>query len=357
MKKIKVAVCGCGKMGQIIVRYLVESGVDLIAVFDHNTKVGLNVGTVCGITETDIFISDVVNLESVLRENKPDICIVATKSLLKDVYDIFYTCANLGVNVTSICEEAFFPQNSSPKLTKTLDEIAKRNKCTLCGTGYQDVAWGYLISTIAGSLFKISKIKGRSSYNVEDYGMALAKAHGVGFSIKQFCEELSSRISKEEQDLLIENGEFKPSYRWNTNGWLASKLGLKITSQMQFNNPIISQFHIYSDTLGTTIKASDVIGMSSVVNTKTQEGIEIEFECIGKIYTDNDQDEYSFSIYGENLEELITITIPEPKTVERTCATVINRIPDIINAPSGFVTTDQMAAPLYRAKPLSEYIK
>lgn len=347
MKDFKVVICGCGKMGRVIIQYLLKLGANIVGVFDHNKKVGLDLGDICNNEKIGIYIQDIENLENFLKENEVDICIVATKSLLKDVYEIFYTCACSGVNVISICEEAFYPQNSSSELMSKLDVLAKKNNCTICGTGYQDVAWGYLITTIAGSLFGITKIKGYSSYNVEDYGMALAEAHGVGMNLEQFKEEFSMHLPDEKQKYLIENGDLKPSYRWNTNGWLASKLGLSIISQIQYNKPIIANDDLHSNTLGVTIKKSDVIGMSAVVNTKTEEGIEIEFECIGKVYEENEKDKYSFTIYGEDEEELITITIPEPQTVNRTCATLINRIPDVINAKAGFVTTDKMNAPMY----------
>lgn len=356
MKTLKAAICGCGKMGRIIIQYLEKSGVDISAVFDHNEKVGLDVGEHYGMPKMGITIRDINTLVTFLSENKIDICIVATKSLLKDVYDIFYTCAYSGVNVISICEEAFYPQNSSPELISHLDRIAKENHCTLCGTGYQDVAWGYLITTLAGSLFDIGKITGRSSYNIEDYGMALAQAHGAGLSQQEFENTLASNVSEEEQNQLISEGKFKPSYRWNTNGWIASKLGLIVTSQKQYNRPIIADSDLNSSTLGITIPKSDVIGMSSVVNTKTQEGIELEFECIGKVYTPGETDEYNISIYDKNGKELISITIPEPQTVERTCATTVNRIPDVIKAPAGYITTDHLGPPEYRVNPLSSYL-
>ena len=154
-----------------------------------------------------------------LKEVKPDICIVTTMSLLNDVKDALLLCAKLGINAITTCEEAFYPQNSNPSITNKIDELAKQNGCTITGSGYQDIYWGQLISSIAGSTHKITKIKGSSSYNVEDYGIALAKAHGAGLTLDEFEKEVASadNISEEERNKLINNCEFMPSYMWNVN--------------------------------------------------------------------------------------------------------------------------------------------
>lgn len=35
-------------------------------------------------------------------------------------------CAKLGVNAITTCEEAFYPQNSNPVVTRDIDELAKK---------------------------------------------------------------------------------------------------------------------------------------------------------------------------------------------------------------------------------------
>ena len=69
--------------------------------------------------------------------------------------------------------------------------MAKKTGCTISGSGYQDLSWGNLITTLAGSCHKITKIKGRSSYNVEDYGIALAQVHGAGMDLDTFAKAVS----------------------------------------------------------------------------------------------------------------------------------------------------------------------
>ena len=128
-------------------------------------------------------------------------------SLMSDLEDVLMTCAKNGVNAITTCEEAFFPANSSPRITEELDRVAKENNCTITGSGYQDAFWGNLITTIAGATHNIKMIKGSSSYNVEDYGIALAKAHGAGLTLDEFDKEVASadRISEEERNLFMDD--------------------------------------------------------------------------------------------------------------------------------------------------------
>ena len=201
-RKVRVAQYGAGKMSIYTMRYILEKGGEIVCAFDVNPEiVGKDIGDIIGCEKKGIIVSKAEDAKQVLSDVKPDICIVETMSLLSDVEDALMLCAELGINAITTCEEAFFPGNSNPILTHRLDEMAKKNNCTITGSGYQDIYWGQLISSIAASTQKITKIKGSSSYNVEDYGIALAKAHGAGLSLEEFDKEVASsdRISEEER--------------------------------------------------------------------------------------------------------------------------------------------------------------
>ncbi len=356
-RKVKVAQYGAGKMSVYTMRYVYEKGGEIVSAIDVNPNViGKDIGEIMGTEKKGVCVVSAEEAENTLKQTRPDIVIVTTMSLIQDVKDALLLCAKLGLNAITTCEEAFYPINSNPNVTEEIDKLAKQNHCTITGSGYQDIYWGELISAMAGSTHTIKKIKGSSSYNVEDYGIALAKAHGAGLDLDSFEREVASadNISDEKRQEIINKGEYLPSYMWNVNGWLCSKLGLTVVSQTQKCVPQTYKEDIVSSTLGMTVKAGMATGMSAVVTTNTKEGIVIESECIGKVYSKEDYDKNEWTIEGE---PNTTLVIARPSTVELTCATVVNRIPDVINAEPGYITTEKMDELKYRVKPLNEYIR
>lgn len=347
-KNIKFVQYGCGKMAVYTMKYAIEKGYILVGAVDVNPDlIGKDVSTVLKGENLNVTIVSPLEAEQMMKKTKPDICIITTMSLMKDIEESLELCAKLGINAITTCEEAFYPFNSSPTITKKIDDLAKKNHCTITGSGYQDAFWGNLIYTIAGATDKITKIKGSSSYNVEDYGIALAKAHGAGLTLKEFEKDVASsdNIDEDARKKLIKQGDFLPSYMWNTTGWLCDKLGLTVVSQNQKCVPITYKKNLVSKTLNMTIKKGYATGMSAVVTTQTKEGITLEIECIGKVYSKTDVDQNIWTVYGEPTTNMV---ITKPDTVKLTCATIVNRILDVIDAEDGFVPTSRMGELKYR---------
>ena len=358
-RKIRVAQYGCGKMSRWLMRYAMEMGCELVAAFDMNPAIlGKDVAEIIGdgYPAVGVLVAAADSADAVLKELKPDVCVIATRSTVAELEEIFTICANHGINAITTCEEALYPWNSSPALTKKLDELAKKGGCTLTGVGYCDLYWGTMVTNLAGSSFKITKITGSSWYNVEDYGIALAEGHGAGLTLEEFARQIGqyNETPHEEIKELVESGAYVPSYMWNQNVWLCSKMGLTITSQTQKCIPCVETVDLESQTLGMVVKAGNASGMRAIVTTETAEGITLETECVGKIFTPEEFDKNEWTLYGE---PETTAIVNKPATVELTCATLINRIPHLIDAPAGYVTTDQFPYNEYHVKPLNCYVK
>ena len=217
MDKIKVVQYGCGKMSKYTLRYLYENGAQIVGAIGRGASLGQDVGDWANLgVKTGIVISD--NAEKVLDECNADVAIITTRSFISDIYEAIEQCVTRGINVITTCEEAIYPWTTSAAMINRIDALAKANNCTVCGSGMQDIFWINMVGLVAGGMHKIEKIKGAYSYNVDEYGIALAEAHGCDLTPEEFEEKIAHPA------------EFEPSYAWNASEAICNKLGLTIKS-------------------------------------------------------------------------------------------------------------------------------
>lgn len=341
MRKVRIVQYGCGKMAKYTIRYAYEHGAEIVGAIDVNPDViGMDVGDFAELgVKTGVIIKK--DADEVLDSVDADVCIVTLFSFIKDIYPMVEKCVKRGINVITTCEEAIYPFTTAAMETYRLDQLAKEHGCTITGAGMQDIFWINMVALALAGANKVVKVKGAYSYNVDEYGMALAKAHGVD-------------LTKEEFEAKIAHPSvFEASYAFNAVEALAHKLYLTITEIKQEHVPCILDHDIYSSTMGKTIEAGRVIGMSAVVTAKTLQGITIQEETIGKVYDKGDGDMCDWMIEGE---PDIEYHVVKPNTVAHTCATIINRIPSLINAPAGYVPCDELDTIAYMPYPMEFYL-
>ena len=280
-EKIRVIQYGCGKMGKVFLRYLYEKGADIVGAIDLNPALtGKDVGEVAELG-FNLNVPVRSDAENVFRECDADVCVIATKSLMADVYDAFELAASHGVNAISTCEEALYPWNTSPTLTNSFDSRQKKTTAPLQAQGTRMFS-GQPHNLSAGATHNITKtrlvqLQRRGLWN------CTCAVHGAGLSPEEFEEKIAKNDSL-------------PSYMWNANQWLCSQFGWSIKSMEQKLVPLFHDKDIHSSTLNMTIKAGNALGMSAVVTTVTNQGPILVTQCIGKVYPEGEVDTNFWSI-------------------------------------------------------------
>ena len=163
-------------MSVYTIRYAIEKGAEIVCAFGRSSNsIGKDIGDIAGIGKLGVLVQDSNNAAAILKEKKPDACIIATASLMHDLKRPLMDCAESGVNAITLCEEAFYPWNSANETTRMLDELAKKNGVTLCGSGYGDVFLGE----------SDYDDRGRDSHNYPDQWQVQLQRRGLRYCVGQ----------------------------------------------------------------------------------------------------------------------------------------------------------------------------
>lgn len=338
-EKIKVIVYGVGAMGRMTAGLMTEKGYEIVAAIDKYAHVGedlgdvLNLGHKMGITVND-------NPEEVLSSTKADIVVVCAKSLIKDMQPIFEECLSYGFNVVSLAEETFYSWRSNPVESASMDKIAKEHGVTLTSAGIQDVVWLNLACTMSACCHRMDKIIGRAVADQNIYGEEATKGIGFGLTEEQFRERTKS-------------GNVDPDWFGRTLEALAARLGMTPTKITNSLEPVLAEHKTHYAGGNRDIEAGLVRGWNQITEIETKEGTVLRSEFISKICDPDEPEFHGWEFVGQpNLK----VTIPGLEPPYIICSSIVNRIPDVINAEPGFVSIDKMPAPMYRTKKPESYI-
>lgn len=355
-RKLKFAQYGCGTTASILLKYMINKGAEPVAIIDRNAgrrgKLIEEVWPECG--AQGLRITPPEDAADLLRETKPDICIIATRSTMNDIMEPFENCAKAGVSAITIAEEAVYPYNSSPEKAAYLDRLAKEAGVVFSASGFTDTYWGSLVTTLAGSLNMVEEIEGYCLYSA--YAETLAAYHGVGLTVEEFEEQFGTynRMSPEKQQQLVLEGKFEPISMWNQNGWLCSKMGLTAVSQKQICQYETREDAVYSTELHREFEPGLVTGSRFTAVTETAEGITIKGSCAARVFTPEDREYTSWSIKGE---PDVSMRFDMKDANYQTCSNLINRIPAVLNSSPGFVTSDRFENCTYMTDHIGSYVK
>jgi 2,4-diaminopentanoate dehydrogenase len=343
MEKVKALVYGAGTVGKDIARFMLEKGVIITDAVDI-THVGEDLGDVLGLDrKLNVCIRD--DVDAVLAETGADIALMALATSMDIIYPHVKKCLEAGLNVITTSEEASYPWTASPTVTAKLDRIAKENGVTVTGSGMQDIFWATIVTHLTGASQRIDAIEGQVSVNVDALGEMVAGFYAVGRKL----DEIQAMIDAGEKFPIGDEVDF---LRMDLENQIA-ELGLTPKAFRKIVTPLTRDHAVPCRSRGTMIPPGDVIGLDITIEIDTAEGILFKGTMTGRAYDEGEVDFNEWYIRG--VPE-IHMRNDNPPTLLGTSSQIVNRIPDVINAPPGFVTIDRLPKLICKVRSLEHYI-
>jgi 2,4-diaminopentanoate dehydrogenase len=329
-------------MGSIMTRLLLDKGAEVVgAVGRSPSNVGRDLGEVAGL-ESKLGVTVEDDPDAVLARAQADVAVVAVSSYLETMYEHFRACLEHGANVVTIEEESFFPWATAPSLARRLDELAKRHRVTMLGSGAQDLYWMTLPGALMGAAHRVDSVHGRTTWNVDDYGPEVAHHVHAGSTL----EEFESHVARDGWRSFVVR---------NTLDALVADAGLTADGVRTAVAPVVADVDTRSRSLGRVIAAGRLLGVVDTATITTREGPSFTFEQTGCVYRPGQTDVNEWVVRGEPDE--LRLRNDRVPTRLATCTQVVNRIPDVIEAPPGLVTVAQLPRIRYRHFALERYLE
>jgi 2,4-diaminopentanoate dehydrogenase len=334
-RNVTAGICGVGAMGSMCARLLLEKGVELVGAVSRESHLGEDLGDAIGLGRS-LGVPVVDDPALAFGETGPDIVVVATSTYLEDVFEPIVACIRCGANVITTSEELLYSWRTQPVRTAKLHELARLHGVTVVGSGYNDYFWGGEVTQLAGCCQHLDRLEGVGQFNIDDYGPQVARNSHIGESVTEFATAFSGTSGP-------------PAYLQTVADLICADLGLTICVLRENVRPATEAVTLPCTALGLEVKPGDVTGKVTEVDVTTEEGAELHLELRERLYLEGETDLNRWVLHGT---PDIVLENPSPATDVLTCATIVNRVPDVLNAPAGYVTVDRLPRLRYASRPL-----
>lgn len=132
----RVAMYGLGEIGIKIARLVQQQPhLELVGAIEHDpAKVGRDLGDVLGLDQP-LNAPVLADAPTLLRRTQPHVVVIATTSLVHEVFPQICDCLEAGVHVVSTCEQLIYPYALHPEVSRHLDQAARKEHVAILGIG------------------------------------------------------------------------------------------------------------------------------------------------------------------------------------------------------------------------------
>ena len=180
-------------MGSRMVEFVLQKEeLELVGVIVRSEdKIGKDIGEVLGWKKkvgVKCYSSDYA-----FKNINSDVMLHAAVSFVPQVWEQIKGAVNARINVITIAEEMGYPFVKYPRLSKEIDDAAKRNKVSVLGSGINPgFAMDYVVLALTGILPDVKKIKVTRLINFAPFGQSIQNNIGIGMKPEEFKKGVAS---------------------------------------------------------------------------------------------------------------------------------------------------------------------
>lgn len=314
-----VLIYGAGAVGQAIAQLVRARGWRIAGAMNRaGAKVGRDLGDLAGSPPIGVTVDDAATAEP--GSYGAEIAIVAVSDWLAETIPVHRHLLRSGLNVICLGAETSFPAAVDETVAAEIDGLARANGVTLTGCGLWDT---YRLSSLRLMTGPCTALRGICHHSITDvnrFGAEVARLAGVGGDPGDVA------------------GGGRSIYRVFLHQAVRS-LGLTIAAVRERLEPIVSAQPIDCTVLDRTIVPGQVTGSRTVIEIDTREGVTARAEIDLRLTEPDEEEWIGWHIDGD---PPVQLRLTGLDTGHATAASAACRIPDVIKAPPGLVTTDRL---------------
>lgn len=320
LRRPRLVLYGTGQFGGYMTRFAVEKGWPIVAAFNRaGPKIGQDLGQLYGLgRDLGVVVQD---CEQVRYEAlDADIALVVMSDQLRTNFSAYERMMGAGLNVLCHGGESYFPFGSDPETAARIDAIARTQGVTFTGGGIWDMSriWAGILA--AGPCTSLRALHHVTITDAQRNGVAQMRSVGVGMSAEAFIE---TRVRKA--------GPTNSMYKTIPQHVLTG-LGYTVTQVTERIEPVVFDHAIHCRLLDSELPAGTCVGTRIVTESRTAEGVIADAHIELRLFREGEIEHMRWEVDGMPRTRVRT---ERDDSSHATCASLFNRIPDVIAAPPG----------------------
>lgn len=324
MAPLRAIIYGMGTVGRVAARFLADKGAEVVAGYSRSPQ-----GTEAGLPGITLCTPEVP-----FSRFGADLVLFTHASTLADLWEPARRAAEAGLDAITVADEAFDPFGLGEDLptAMALDRLFKSHGRRLAALGIQDSFWFAHPVALSAAAQRIDRVYCTNLCDLAQFGAATRAGLPLGADAAGFAPWAARQAGRRGAMEIA----LRPALR---------AMGLDAGRFTQALEPVFATEDLPLPAGLGLIRQGQLRGVADVVRFDCAGGVSVEGRFVSAWLQPGEAAFNEWRIEG--LPDLV-LRSTALQGAQASMASVINRIPDVLAAPAGFLGVETLGLPRHR---------